>query len=202
MKPIGEFTDEQLATYNCYPPGTHLACDLAAEVLRLRGEVEYEDTAQQKARAEKAEAERDEIIESYRELRDKCNDAYLQRDAWQVRANTAETKAAEWRDASFAVDAQLRHAQTERDALLEEVKDYEDSGLTEGRARYWRERAERAEAVVTSCQREIEIKSALAKERGAALARVRALCCGPGDRCRGCSRWDCDDLRAVIEGEL
>lgn len=127
---------------------------------------------------EAAWAERDEVIESYRDLREKCNDAYLQRDAWQFRANTAETKVAEWRDASFAVDAQLRHAQAERDALLEEVKDYEDSGLTECRARYWRERAERDEA-----EREEQIQAKCSAERrlhyaNAALARCT---CGAAD---------------------
>jgi hypothetical protein len=89
---------------------------------------------------EAAWAERDEIIESYRELRDKCNDAYLQRDAQQVRANTAERKAGEWRAASFAVDAQLRHAQTERDTLNVDAKAWLDNCRKE------RERAERAEA--------------------------------------------------------
>jgi chromosome segregation ATPase len=140
------------------------------------------DAQQLRERAERAEAERDEIIESYRELRDKCNDAYLQRDAQQVRANTAETKVAEWRDASFVVDAQLRLVRAERDGLLEEVKDYEDSGLTEGRARYWRERAERAEA---------------------ALARVWMLLGSMRfyTEMNGIRLFDEDEIRAAIEGD-
>lgn len=151
-------------------------------------------------------AERDEIIESYRELRDKCNDAYLQRDVWQVRANTAEAKVVEWRDASFAVDAQLRHAQTERDALLEEVKDYEDSGLSEGRARYWRERAERAEADFDEVKAEhrdhlrmCDGRLGRLKQANAALARVRALCDELHDTDEIVTEAY-DRLRAAIEG--
>lgn len=98
---------------------------------------------------EAAWAERDEIIESYRELRDKCNDAYLQRDVWQVRANTAEAKAGEWRAASFAVDAQLRHAQTERDTLNVDAKAWLDNCRKE------RERAERLQQENEELRREL-----------------------------------------------
>ncbi len=59
----------------------------------------------------------------------------------------------------------LEAAWAERDALLEEVKDYEDSGLTEGRARHWRERAERAEALCDAVVQTYETR----------LARVREL---------------------------
>jgi outer membrane murein-binding lipoprotein Lpp len=108
---------------------------LIAERNAMQGQVDSAD-----ARAERAEAELRALIDSYRDLREKCNDAYLQRDAQQVRANTAERKAGEWRAASFAVDAQLRHAQTERDTLNVDAKAWLDNCRKE------RERAERAEA--------------------------------------------------------
>lgn len=66
---------------------------------------------------------------------------------------------------------------------------------------WWRDQAESRRVSQEGAHEKIKRQTARIREVEGALARVRALCCGPGDRCRGCAQWDCDDLRAAIEGD-
>jgi hypothetical protein len=136
VKPISEWTDDDLQSH--VHPYYHTKVNaLAAEVLRLREEVDRQqrNTMEALAEADEYSAELDRTVIQLEKTMARETEVV-------VRANTAERKAGEWRAASFAVDAQLRHAQTERDTLNVDAKAWLDNCRKE------QARAERAEAAL------------------------------------------------------